>query len=186
MNPRMAEQDLQELEARYRAPDVPACRVCGAPLVCVASGGGNPTRYACSTQESVKRPVDWEHYERSRWEDRLQGGDSLVMDLVARHRALGLHLDEAIAALVALPLRPTGNPAVPRPAHARVQKVTHKSVAMSLLPQSTECVRQLSAGNWAWCVLLPSGQCIGKDASPQIAWRQARAWAEQNRRVQAP
>ncbi|WP_454912925.1 hypothetical protein [Variovorax gossypii] len=185
MNARLTEKDLQELEARYRATDVPACRVCGAPLVCVASGGGSPTRYACSTQESVKRPVDWEHYERSRWEDRHQGGDSRVMDLVASYRRLAADLAEAITVLAALPSRPKIKPADPR-APARAPKATHKSVAMSLLPERTECVRQLNAGNWAWCVLLPSGQCIGKDASPQIAWRQARAWAEQHRREKAP
>lgn len=182
----MSEPDLQALEARYRAPDVPACRICGGPLVCVASGGGSPTRYACSTQQSGSgRPVDWNHYDGSRWEDRLQGGDSLVMDLVASYRAVISDLNEAITALVAMPVRQKGAAAGPPPPRTldRAPKATPKSVAMSLLPESTECVRQLSAGAWAWCVLLPSGQCIGRDASPHIAWRQARAWAEQHRRA---
>ena len=82
------EQLLQELTRRYEPTVVPACRRCGAPLEIVACGGGSPTRYACSTQTNTLLPADWQHYEASRWEDRRQGGDQAVMQLVAAYRAL--------------------------------------------------------------------------------------------------
>lgn len=125
--------------------------------------------------------MDWNHYNGSRWEDRLQGGDALVMELIASYRAQSAVLDKAIAAIVSMPGRPQSTPAGPTRAPLRAEKTTHKGVAMRLLPASTACVRQLSAGAWNWCVLLPGGECIGKDASPKRAWRQARAWAEEHR-----
>ncbi|OUM00063.1 hypothetical protein [Variovorax sp. JS1663] len=82
------EQLLEELTRRYEPPVVPACRTCGAPLEVVACGGGSPTRYACSTQTNTLLPVDWQHYEASRGEDRRQGGDQAVMQLIAAYRAL--------------------------------------------------------------------------------------------------
>ncbi|CAN7781835.1 hypothetical protein LJR175_008172 [Variovorax sp. LjRoot175] len=82
------EQLLQELTQRYEPTVVPVCRVCGAALEVAAVGGGSPTRYACATQSASVLPTDWDHYERSRWEDRRQGGDEAVMQLIAAYRAL--------------------------------------------------------------------------------------------------
>lgn len=82
------QQLLKELTRRYEPTEVPPCRVCGAPLEVAAVGGGSPTRYACSTQSATNLPTDWDHYERSRWEDRRQGGDEAVMRLIAAYRAL--------------------------------------------------------------------------------------------------
>lgn len=82
------EQLLATLTKRYEPTIAPPCRVCGAPLDIVACGGGSPTRYACSTQSASNLPTDWDHYDRSRWEDRRQGGDEDVMLLIAAYRAL--------------------------------------------------------------------------------------------------
>jgi len=82
------EQLLQELTSRYKPTMVPPCRICGAPLEIAAVGGGSPTVYACSTQSATNLPADWDHYERSRWEDRRRGGDPAVMELIAAYRAL--------------------------------------------------------------------------------------------------
>ena len=76
---------LEVLTSRYEKTVVPACRVCGAPLEVSACGGGEPTRYACSTQSSMKGGIDWTHYENSQWEDRRKGGDRDVMELIRRY-----------------------------------------------------------------------------------------------------
>lgn len=77
---------IAELTKRYVPTKVPPCRVCGAELSITACGGGKPTQYACSTQ-SIATGIDWEHYQNSEWEDRRQGGDVDVMELIARYRA---------------------------------------------------------------------------------------------------
>lgn len=82
------EQLLQELTRRYQPTVLPACPRCGGPLEVVACGGGRPTRYACSTQTKTMLPADWNHYEASQWEDRRQGGDEGVMQLIAAYRAM--------------------------------------------------------------------------------------------------
>lgn len=77
---------LDVLTKRYEPTQVPPCRVCGAELTIVSCGGGEPTRYVCSTQ-SLTKGIDWRHYESSQWEDRRQGGDADVMELVSRYIA---------------------------------------------------------------------------------------------------
>jgi hypothetical protein len=85
---RIDEQLVQELTKRYKPTEVPPCRVCGARLKVAAAGGGGPTQYVCSTQSATNLPADWEHYERSRWEDVRSGGDAGVMQLLAAYSAL--------------------------------------------------------------------------------------------------
>lgn len=65
-------------------------------------GGGEPTRWACSGMEDdpehpgqlrykPDRKVADQHYGDSEWIDRRQGGDSAVMELIARFlRTAGL------------------------------------------------------------------------------------------------
>lgn len=81
------------LRARYTAPEVPPCRVCGGKLSLQAVGGGRPTVWACDgydtrmvSEEEFER--DWhpgrsfvdKHYSDSRYE-QYQHGDSLVLEL---------------------------------------------------------------------------------------------------------
>lgn len=90
---------IASLAERYRPSEPPPCRVCGAALSIQAIGGGEPTVWACAGYEddperqkiarykADRSPAD-EHYERSRWIDRRQGGDSLVMELIKRFQTL--------------------------------------------------------------------------------------------------
>lgn len=85
------------LTERYKPSEIPPCRVCGGPLSIGAIGGGEPTRWACSGMEDDPespgnrrykqgRTVADRHYSDSEWVDRRQGGDSAVMELIARFR----------------------------------------------------------------------------------------------------
>jgi hypothetical protein len=86
---------LGMLTESYEPSAIPPCRVCGAELKVQSIGGGEPTRYACDGR--LPDPNDpektiWaqgrsfvdDHYSRSGYEDRRQGGDGRVMELVAR------------------------------------------------------------------------------------------------------
>jgi len=76
---------IEVLTERYAPTDVPPCRVCGGELSIQAVGGGQPTQYA----HQVMKPeggVDWDHYKESAWEDRRQGGDEAVIDLIRRFK----------------------------------------------------------------------------------------------------
>lgn len=68
----------------YDPPVIPPCRVCGGKLAIQAMGGGQPTKYA----HQVHLPsgmIDWDHYEKSGYEDRKQGGDEAVIELIKRY-----------------------------------------------------------------------------------------------------
>lgn len=68
---------------RYAPSVIPKCRICGADLAVGSSGGGQPTRWYCSV---AARPMDYEHFGDSLWEDRRQGGDGRVMELLRRYK----------------------------------------------------------------------------------------------------
>lgn len=85
------------LEHIYQATAVPPCRVCGGVLSIQSMGGGQPTVWACDPKEwpddgepfyKPGRSFIDDHYERSHWTDYRQGGDSKVMELIRRYRAL--------------------------------------------------------------------------------------------------
>lgn len=78
----MLNELINKLKERYSPPTVPACRVCGGPLEVASCGGGRPTRYRCSSTRLAEGKMDWEHYDRSEWEDLRQGGDPDVLELV--------------------------------------------------------------------------------------------------------
>ena len=65
------------LNDRYEPSKIPPCRVCGGELSIGAIGGGEPTRYGCMADNGA-------HYGHSTWEDRRQGGDGDVLELIAR------------------------------------------------------------------------------------------------------
>jgi hypothetical protein len=86
---------IETLTERYEPTEVPPCRVCGAELSIGSMGGGEPTRWACSgREEDPDRPgyLRWmkgrtpadDHYDKSQFVDRRQGGDELVMEAVRR------------------------------------------------------------------------------------------------------
>jgi hypothetical protein len=86
---------IELLTERYKPTEVPPCRVCGGELSIGCIGGGEPTRWACSGQEEDpdrpgylrwmkgRTPAD-DHYDKSVFVDRRQGGDELVMEAVRR------------------------------------------------------------------------------------------------------
>jgi hypothetical protein len=85
------EELVTELGTRYKPTEVPPCKLCGKELSLQAFGGGNPTVWACDGRdENVwregRKPAD-DHYRRSQFEDRRQGGDVIVMELVRRFLA---------------------------------------------------------------------------------------------------
>lgn len=80
---------LAELRRRYAPSDIPPCRVCGGELSLQSIGGGEPTVWACSGQNEdgswlPGRRIADDHYSRSRYVDRRQGGDEVVMELIRR------------------------------------------------------------------------------------------------------
>ncbi len=74
------------INERYAPSVIPKCRICGGDMTIGASGGGQPTRWYCSVAQDSK-PMDWKHFGDSLWEDRRQGGDSRVMELLRRFKA---------------------------------------------------------------------------------------------------
>lgn len=76
------------INERYAPSVIPKCRICGGDMTIGASGGGQPTRWYCSVAQDSK-PMDWKHFGDSLWEDRRQGGDSRVMELLRRFKANG-------------------------------------------------------------------------------------------------
>ena len=90
-----SDEDLALVLTKHYEPSViPPCCVCGGPLSCERCGGGEPTVYACSgvaegplyRYKEGRHPAD-EHYVKSRFVDRRQGGDATVMELLRRHAA---------------------------------------------------------------------------------------------------
>lgn len=86
------EELLQSLRESYEPTVVPPCHICGRELSIQAIGGGKPTVWACSGRDDNDsylpgRGFIDEHYSNSRYEDRRQGGDERVMELVARFNA---------------------------------------------------------------------------------------------------
>lgn len=88
---------IEVLERAYQSTVVPPCRVCGGALSIQSIGGGQPTVWACDPKEwpddgepfcKPGRSFIDDHYERSRWIDHRQGGDSRVMELIRRYQAL--------------------------------------------------------------------------------------------------
>jgi hypothetical protein len=89
------DEDLDLVLTRNYAPTViPPCSICGGPLSCERCGGGAPTVWACSglddgpayRYKEGRAPAD-EHYVKSQFVDRRQGGDAAVMELLRRHAA---------------------------------------------------------------------------------------------------
>lgn len=102
----MTDIDLVKLKERYSESEVPPCRVCGGELSIQRAGSG-PTVWGCTGM--VDDPTgerNWiyaegrscadEHYERSRWSDYRQGGDSDVIALIEQLEAAQRERDEAI------------------------------------------------------------------------------------------
>lgn len=73
-----------ELERTYGPVAVPPCPLCGRVRELQAIGGGK-YKWACTGVDSGV--PDWEHYERSSFEDYKCGGDERVIALVERYRA---------------------------------------------------------------------------------------------------
>lgn len=88
------EELIARLTQRYAPTEIPPCRVCGGELSIQAMGGGQPTEWACSGQKYDANDVwiGWqdgrtaadEHYRRSGFTDRRQGGDEDVIELIKR------------------------------------------------------------------------------------------------------
>ena len=90
---------LGVLEMRYGPSTIPPCSVCRGKLSLEAVGGGEPHVWACSGLEDDparpggrryakgRKPAD-DHYVRSEYVDRRQGGDVVVVELLRRFRAL--------------------------------------------------------------------------------------------------
>jgi len=74
---------LSKLKERFSPTVVPPCRVCGGELELASFGGGQPTQYRCKAAWTAAGATDWGHYERSGWEDRRQGGDPDVIELIS-------------------------------------------------------------------------------------------------------
>jgi hypothetical protein len=98
-----AELDL-ELTERYAPTKIPPCRVCGGELWITSVGGGRPTVWACSPMETdpaneelsrlkTGREYGDTHYSESHYEDRRQGGDELVIELLTRFKRLAVAED---------------------------------------------------------------------------------------------
>ena len=86
---------VQVLTERYQPSEIPPCRVCGGPLTPQRIGGGEPTVWGCEGMEDDPKKPGYvrykkgrhcadEHYSKSTYTDRRQGGDSAVMELVKR------------------------------------------------------------------------------------------------------
>lgn len=86
--PSITDEQLAELEEQYRSEPIPACRVCGSDLAISSMGGGRPTTWNCSNEQALTSSgkMDWDHYEKSRFEQR-RVGDSRVLALITRLRA---------------------------------------------------------------------------------------------------
>ena len=91
------EELIARLTQRYEPTKIPPCRVCGGPLSMQAVGGGNPTEWACSGREYDPDTHEWigwqkgrtaadDHYRKSGFTDRRQGGDEDVMELIERFK----------------------------------------------------------------------------------------------------
>ncbi|MFI5297739.1 MAG: hypothetical protein ACHREM_06525 [Polyangiales bacterium] len=104
---------LTVLRERYEPTVVPPCSVCGGALSMQRIGAGEPTVWACSPQEddpdrpghlrlkTTRNAVD-DHYDKSRFVDRRQGGDSEVMEAVDRMLKRQKPLGEAARVKVTL------------------------------------------------------------------------------------
>lgn len=86
-------QAREELRKRYTPPEIPKCSICGAELSIQRCGGSDPTVYACDGYEAdpenpgmvrlaAGRGIADSHYEKSRYIDWKQGGDSDVVALL--------------------------------------------------------------------------------------------------------
>lgn len=91
------EEITSVLTGRYKASEIPPCKVCGGKLSPQKTGGGEPDEWACSVYEDdpekpgyVRNKADRtegivdNHYVESRYIDRRQGGDELVMEALRR------------------------------------------------------------------------------------------------------
>jgi hypothetical protein len=100
-------KELEWLEERYTPVEIPPCPVCGDELSVGSAGGGMPTVWVCSRLEEDPDNPDklrnkegrpWpdgfghgsehEHHKLSRFIDRRQGGDALVLKLISSYRHL--------------------------------------------------------------------------------------------------
>ncbi len=81
---------IEVLTERYKESIIPPCRVCGKPLVMGAVGGGKPTSWYCGDAKTPEGKTDWKHHSDSIYEDRRQGGDDAVIELIKRFKASGV------------------------------------------------------------------------------------------------
>ena len=77
---------VAEIARRHEPSKIPPCRVCGGPLSLEASGGGEPSRWACSIGKGESDTTG--HYVQSQHVDQHQSGDPLVVELLARVEGL--------------------------------------------------------------------------------------------------
>lgn len=108
------------LRARYSAPKVPPCRLCGGELSIQSVGGGGPTVWACSDVEADPaqpghhrrksgRSIADSHYSESRWVDYRQGGDNIVIELLDLLAGGAVPLAAAASSSMATAGHPTGD-----------------------------------------------------------------------------
>jgi hypothetical protein len=105
------DEDIRVLRERYAPSVIPPCRLCGAELSLGSFGGGRPTVWACDGRDDdgnylPGRKIADRHYSESRYEDYRQGGDPLVLALIARAEKAEQERDELLAAIQRLPVPP--------------------------------------------------------------------------------
>lgn len=84
----LSKHEIEYLRFRYSSPVIPPCRVCGSKLEATSMGGGEPTKYHCSsdearwlrpgegTSENIMRPglhPRYDHYRESEHIQRRHG-----------------------------------------------------------------------------------------------------------------
>jgi hypothetical protein len=86
------EELIQDLKRSYSPSVIPPCCICGKKLTLLSSREGYPIVYACLGYEYVNerrvydegRSLADAHYSESRYEDKRQGGDFRVMEVLKR------------------------------------------------------------------------------------------------------
>jgi len=86
---RLSDERLDFLLKLYAPTVVPPCRVCGGDMGIGKIGGGGPTVWACNHAfDAGHNREAWDHYGKSEFVDRRQGGNGEVCELIAEVRAL--------------------------------------------------------------------------------------------------
>ena len=101
----ITKEELKSMRECYTPAVIPPCRVCGGELSPQRMGGGEPTVYACSTNEDdPKRPgyvrpkegrdIADKHYSDSRFVDRING-DRRVLELIDVYESVKVKIKRA-------------------------------------------------------------------------------------------